>query len=144
MDISKQEIKKIKKYVVLGHVRIMYIQNICIMKRPNASHVIVDICTIVVVFCVYQDEFLYLIGEGSESTPNVLFLKAWSPRCEFVWLWFSFKHFVDDWKKKTQQTSCIEVSGLHSPGGSGDCCWTKCPQVLSQGKTALVALCCIF
>ncbi len=62
-----------KKYVVLGHVRIMYIQNICIMKKPNASHVIVDICTIVVIFCVYQDEFLDLIGEGSESIPNVLF-----------------------------------------------------------------------
>lgn len=48
---------------------------------------------------------------------------------------------VDEWRKKKQETSCIEVSGIHSPGGSGDCCWTKCPQVLSQGKTALVALC---
>lgn len=69
--------KKKKKYVVLGHVRIMYIQTICITKRPNASHVIVDICTTVVVFCVYQNEFVSLIGEGSESTPNVFlfFLK---------------------------------------------------------------------
>lgn len=86
---QNRKLKKKTKYVVLGHVRIMYIQNICIMKRPNGSHVIVDICTIVVVFCVYQDEFLYLIGEGSESTPNVLFfLKAWLPRWNCLVVFF--------------------------------------------------------
>lgn len=30
--------------------------------RPNAS-VTVDICTIVVVFCVYQDKFSIYLGE---------------------------------------------------------------------------------
>lgn len=93
LDISTHQHRNEKKwkYEVIGHVRIMYITNICIMIRPNASHVIVDICTIVVVFCVYQDEFLYL--RCYESTP-VYFLNAWSLR-----LVLSFKLFVDDWEK---------------------------------------------
>lgn len=65
LDISKHPNRKLKnkqtkKYVVVGHVRIMYITNICITKRLNASHVIVNICTIVFFFfflCVYQDSF---------------------------------------------------------------------------------------
>lgn len=124
MDISKQEIKKMTKYVVLGHVRIMYIQNICIMKRPNGSHVIVDICTIVVVFCVYQDEFLYLIGEGSESTPNVLFFKSLVAEMKLFGCVFPLNTLLmTGRKKKKQETFCIDLSGLHSPGGSGDLCF---------------------
>lgn len=58
-SINIQDIKK-KKYVVVGHVRIVYITNICITKRTNASLVTVDICTIAVGFfcvcaCVYRD-----------------------------------------------------------------------------------------
>lgn len=52
--------------------------------RPNAS-VTVDICTIVVVFCVYQDEFLNLSGRDTELTLNVL-LKCLDVRYVCVYL----------------------------------------------------------
>lgn len=90
-SINTQDIKK-KKYVVVGHVRIMYITNICITKRPNANLVIVDICTIVVVFfflsvCVWACLSRFDLGGGSKSNLEDLFFLSLKPGCQHV-KWF--------------------------------------------------------